>query len=74
MPASYTTPGSSCPVFVAGIKYRSVSMAAIECGISQVWLNNSIKKNNGAPVVVKNQMVVTWSWVRGRIENEGAIA
>jgi hypothetical protein len=74
MAAPYAIPGSPCPVFVAGIKYRSVSTAAIECGISQVWLNNSIKKNNGAPVVIKNQMVVTWSWARGRMETKGAIA
>jgi hypothetical protein len=39
-----------------------------------VWLNNSIKKNNGAPIVVKNRMVVTWAWVNGRTETKGAIA
>jgi hypothetical protein len=74
MPAPYVTPGSRCPVFVGGIEYGSIYGAALETGISAIWLTKSIKKNNGAPVVVKNQMVVTRSWVRGRMETKGAIA
>jgi hypothetical protein len=72
MSKSYAMPGSPCPVFVAGIKYKSVSKAAIECEISQVWLANSIKKNDGAPIIVKNQFIVTDFWVRARIDNSGA--
>ena len=74
MAAPYTTPGSRCPVFVAGIEYGSIFWAALETGISAVWLTKSIKKNNGAPAVVKNQIVVTRSWVRGRFDNKEAIA
>jgi hypothetical protein len=70
----YATPGSACPVFVAGIKYKSIFEAAGESEISQCWLNTAIKKNNGAPVVVKNQFVVTDFWVRERVgERKAAI-
>jgi len=64
---SYTTPGSRCPVFVAGIKYPSIFAAADECEISQRWLHVLVKENNGAPFIVKNQFVVTDFWVRSRI-------
>jgi hypothetical protein len=67
MAAPYATPGSRCPVFVAGIKYRSIFEAALETETSQLWLTKSIRRGNGAPVVVKKQMVVTEFWVRERI-------
>jgi hypothetical protein len=70
----YAIPGSPCPVFVSGIEYKSIYRAALETRISAIWLTNSIKKNNGAPVVIKNQMVVTRSWVSGRIDNKGVTA
>jgi hypothetical protein len=73
MAALYATPGSPCPVFVAGVEYGSIFWAAVETGISAVWLTKSIKKNNGAPVVVKNQLVVTRSWVYGHFNNKEAI-
>ena len=73
MSLSYATPGSKCPVFVGGVEYGSIYGAALETGISAFWLTKSIKKNNGAPVVVKNQLVVTRSWVYGRFDNKGAI-
>jgi hypothetical protein len=68
---SLAVPGSPRPVFVAGVRYRSIFEAAWETGISQVWLNNSIKKSDGAPVVVKNQCVVTEFWARARAGAEG---
>ena len=67
MPSAYAIAGSACPVFIGGIKYRSIFEAALETEMSAVWLNNSIKKNGGAPVIVKKQMVVTDFWVRQRI-------
>jgi hypothetical protein len=66
--APYTTPGRRSPVFIAGIEYGSIYRAARETGISAVWLIKSIKINNGAPVVVKNQMAVTRFWIRERIK------
>jgi hypothetical protein len=68
MAAPYATPGSRCPVFVAGIKYRSIFEAALQTEISQFWLTKSIKRNNGAPGVVKNQMVITEFWVMERVK------
>jgi hypothetical protein len=68
MPISYATPGSPCPVFVAGIKYRSIDAAAIETGISFQWLYENLKESDGAPVVVKNQCAVLDFWVQKRIE------
>jgi hypothetical protein len=66
MGAAYATAGAPCPVFVAGIKYRSIFEAAFETEISTVWLTNSIKKSGGGPVIVKNQIVVTDFWVHER--------
>jgi hypothetical protein len=74
MPAPNAIPGSRRPVFVGGIEYGSIYGAALETGISTVWLTKSIKKNNGAPVMVKNQMVVAQSWVCERLESREAIA
>jgi hypothetical protein len=60
-------PGSPYPIFIAGIKYRSVLSAAEQVGLSQVWLQKSIDSSGGGPVIVKRQMVVPEAWVRGRI-------
>lgn len=67
---SYAMSGSSCPVFIAGIRYPSIFVAANEVDISLRWLNVSIKKNDGGPVIVKDQCVVTDSWVRSRIKKQ----
>jgi hypothetical protein len=67
MAALYTVPGSRCPVFIGGIEYGSIYGAALETGISAIWLTKSIKKNSGGPVVVKNQFVVTRLWVDRRV-------
>lgn len=71
---SYATPGSRCPVFMAGVKYRSITDAATEADISQRWLHVQIKENDGAPLVVKNQFIVTEFWVNERIETRRASA
>jgi hypothetical protein len=52
---------------MAGIKYRSITAAAVEADISQRWLHVLVKENNGAPIIVKNQFIVTDFWVRDRI-------
>ena len=61
-------PGSPYPIFIAGIKYRSVLSAAETVGLSQVWLQKSLESSGGGPVIVRRQMVVPASWVRGRVD------
>jgi len=70
---SYTTPGSHCPVYMAGIKYNSISAAANEADISQRWFHVLVKEKNGAPLVIKNQFVVTDFWVKSRIKQGSGI-
>jgi len=71
---SYAIPGSRCPVFMAGIKYKSISDAATEADISQRWLHVLIKESDGAPIVVKNQFIVTDFWIKARIDKQGRLA
>jgi hypothetical protein len=65
--------GSACPIFIAGIKYGSINGAANEIGISVRWLTVNLEKTLGAPVIVRNQFVVTDSWVRARMEKREAV-
>ena len=64
MSISHATSGSPYPVFIAGIKYRSILEAAEITGISWRWLYVSVEKNNGAPVVVRDKFIVSDFWVR----------
>jgi hypothetical protein len=68
MSPAHTTPGSPCPVFLAGLKYRSIFEAADCAGIAPTWVNTCLLKSGGAPVIIKNQIVVTDFWVQGRIK------
>jgi hypothetical protein len=61
-------PGSPCPVFLAGLKYHSIFEAAECAGIAPTWVNTRLVKSGGAPVVIKNQIVVADFWVRGRMD------
>jgi hypothetical protein len=61
-------PGSPYPIFIAGIKYRSVLKAAETLGITQPWLQRSLDASGGWPVIVKRQMVVPEAWVRRRVD------
>jgi hypothetical protein len=61
-------PGSPYPVFVAGIRYRSVFEASIETDISGVWIWKTLKASDGFPVLIKRQMVATEQWVHGRVK------
>ena len=67
---AYAIPGSPCPVYIAGILYPSIFKAADETAITQRWLNVLIKENDGAPIVIKNQVIVTDFWVRARLEKQ----
>jgi len=60
--------GRPLSIYVNGILYRSVFMAAEITGISQVWLFTLLSKNGGAPVLVKEQIITTEFWVRARIQ------
>jgi hypothetical protein len=52
---------------MAGIEYRSILEAGEETGLAPTWLVRVIKKNNGAPVVVKGQMIVIKHWIQERM-------
>jgi hypothetical protein len=67
-----STPGSPCAVFLAGFKYRSIFEAAEEAGLAPTWVNKCLIKSCGAPIVVKNQIVVADFWVHARIEGGAA--
>jgi hypothetical protein len=69
----YATAGSPCPVFMAGIEYRSILKAGEETGMAPAWIARVIKKNNGGPVVVKGQVIVIKRWIQERM-NRGITA
>lgn len=55
------------PVFVAGVRYKSMFAAAIETEISHVWICKMLKASRGYPVLIKRQMVATERWARARV-------
>jgi hypothetical protein len=69
----YATAGSPCPVFVAGIEYRSILEAGEETGLAPAWLVKVIKKNGGGPVVIKGRVIVIKHWIQERM-NRGVTA
>ena len=72
MTDKYAVPGKGCPVFVAGLKYPSISAAALEIDISPNWLIVALQEKHGGPVVAKKQFVVTEAWVKTPAEKEPA--
>jgi hypothetical protein len=65
--------GSPHPVFIGGIRYRSIFEAALEVEISSVWILNRLKASAGFPVIIKGQAVVEESWVDGRLSACGGL-
>jgi hypothetical protein len=61
--------GAPQPVFIAGIRYKSIFEAMIETDISAVWIWKMLKASGGFPVVIKQQMVATEHWIKHRINN-----
>jgi|LSQA01.1.fsa_nt_gi hypothetical protein len=59
--------GAAQPVFVAGIRYRSIFEAAIETDISATWISLMLKASGGFPVLIKRHMVAPEQWVHSRI-------
>jgi hypothetical protein len=60
--------GSPQPIFIAGIRYKSIFEAQIETDISGVWIWKMLKASGGFPVVIKRQMVATENWIKRRIK------
>jgi hypothetical protein len=55
---------------MAGIEYRSILKVGEITGLAPTWLSRVIKKNNGAPVVVKGQVIVIKHWIQERMNKE----
>lgn len=60
--------GAPQPIFIAGIRYKSIFEAQIETDISGVWIWKMLKASGGFPVVIKRQMVATECWIKRRIK------
>jgi len=60
-------PGAPYPIFIAGIRYKSIFEASIEAEISSGWIWKMLKASGEFPVLIKRQMVATEHWVRTRI-------
>jgi hypothetical protein len=61
--------GTARPVFVAGVRYKSIFEAWIETGISNVWIWKMLKASDGFPVVIRRQMVAPEHRVKRRVNN-----
>jgi hypothetical protein len=59
--------GSAQPIFIAGVRYKSMFLAAIETDISTVWIYKMLKASRGFPVLIKRHMVATERWVQERV-------
>jgi hypothetical protein len=55
------------PVYVAGIKYRSLFHADIDSGIRSVSIWKALKKSGGEPVLIRRALVVSEAWVICRV-------
>lgn len=55
-------------LFIGPDFYDSLFAAGIDSGISYTWLSLCLKKSQGAPVKIKNQIVVTVQWIQDNPE------
>lgn len=55
------------PVYVAGIKYRSLFDANLDSGIRSVSIWKALKKSGGEPVLIRNTLVVLEAWIVCRV-------
>ena len=69
---AYSLRGGSAPIFIGGMKYCSMHEAEFETGITQPHISNVMRKNGGAPAIIKNQLVVMDFWIKQRIEKNEA--
>ncbi len=53
----------TCPVYVDGIRYRSLFEAGIESDVSYVSMSLKLKESKGAPVTIGYSVVVSESWI-----------
>jgi hypothetical protein len=63
--------GQPQPVFVAGVRYRSIFEASIETDISATWISLMLKASGGFPVLIKRHMVAPEQWVHSRVSYIG---
>lgn len=56
--------GSAYPVYVDGIRYKSMFQASIDTGISYKYLYYKIRDNEGRPVVVKGMTLCDEEWIK----------
>lgn len=50
-------------LYISGRHYDSRFNAGIESGLSAVGIWKGLKRSNGDPVLIKNQIVITESWL-----------
>jgi hypothetical protein len=61
--------GAAQPIFVAGVRYKSIFEAMVETGISNVWMWKMLKASGGYPVSIRRNIVATERWVKYRVKN-----
>lgn len=61
-----TQRGKKQQVYINGILYKSLFFACIETNISTVAVWKSLKKTNGAPVVVRCNFIAMGKWIKAR--------
>lgn len=61
-----TQKGKKQQVYINGVLYKSLFRAGIETNISTVAIWKSLKKTNGAPVVVRCNFIAMNKWIRAR--------
>jgi hypothetical protein len=80
MTTAYARRGQPYPIFIAGIKYPSLS-AAVDANADgerqafwQTSLSLALKRSQGGPCKVKRNVIVLERWILNRIEQiRGAV-
>ncbi|MCL2410099.1 MAG: hypothetical protein FWC97_00505 [Treponema sp.] len=65
------TAGSPCPVYLGGIRYRSICDASFQTGVSSVWMLKRLKDSKGAPVFIRGTALVECEWVKQTLASSG---
>ena len=61
-------PANCKSVYIDGVRYRSLFVAGIDSDISFRWLAVKMAESQGAPVLIKNHLVVSEEWIRLHLE------
>jgi hypothetical protein len=54
--------GSAEPIFISGIRYKSIFKSGWETGLSINWILSRIKEAGGEPVMIKGHFIVLEKW------------